>query len=129
MPAGLYIRTKQIREKQSLSASKRKWSKKVKLKMSKSAHKRKWSDPIKSKMRLSHFKGGTKGYRHKLIERQKGKASSHICSCGRQAHDWSNIDHQYTFDMDDYIARCVSCHRKFDRKYNNAKTTSILLIN
>lgn len=29
---------------------------------------------------------------------------------------WSNIDHKYKRNLDDYTALCSSCHQKYDRK-------------
>ena len=31
---------------------------------------------------------------------------------------WANIDHQYRRVLDDYIALCIKCHRKYDRINN-----------
>ena len=59
---------------------------------------------------------------HKWIEKKRGKASEHKCvDCDKQAHDWSNVDHKYSKNLDDYFSRCVSCHRKWDIKYNDYK--------
>jgi hypothetical protein len=55
---------------------------------------------------------------HKWVIKHKGKPE--ICvDCGitckeRKLH-WSNIDHKYRRNLDDYMARCVSCHRKYDK--------------
>lgn len=58
--------------------------------------------------------------KHRWIEYRKGKAKEHKCEhCGKQAHDWSNRDHKYSRELEDYQALCVSCHLKFDYKYNN----------
>ena len=34
---------------------------------------------------------------------------------------WSNIDHKYRRNLDDYTARCPLCHRKYDVKNNIRK--------
>ena len=63
--------------------------------------------------------------RHSRVKKLKGKASNYICVgdganvCNEQAHDWSNVDHKYSLDPDDYLPRCVSCHRKYDFKHNH----------
>ena len=52
---------------------------------------------------------------HSWVKRQKGKASNYKCEhCGRQAGDWSNIDHNYYRDINDFVALCHSCHKKYD---------------
>lgn len=62
------------------------------------------------------------GRKHKRIIEQKGKASDYKCvgdginSCNKQARHWSNVDHLYSLDPDNYQPRCVSCHRKYDIK-------------
>jgi len=33
--------------------------------------------------------------------------------------DWSNIDHKYKRERDNYIGRCKNCHEKYDQIYNN----------
>ena len=61
---------------------------------------------------------------HTWIERQKGKPQ--VCEhCGATRKEkwlhWSNIDHKYRRNLDDYISLCVPCHIKYDVKYNNRK--------
>lgn len=62
------------------------------------------------------WKGKNAGYNamHSWIEKQKGKASNHKCKCGKQAKHWSSIDHLYKRNLDDYVAKCISCHKKYD---------------
>ena len=68
-----------------------------------------------------NWKGNSAGYGalHSWVSRWKGKAK--ICiDCGatckeRKLH-WSNIDHKYNRELKDYQARCVPCHRKYDKK-------------
>ena len=58
--------------------------------------------------------------RHRRIIKLKGKASDHLCiDCNKQAFDWSNVDHLYSLNPDDYQPRCKSCHNIFDIRYNN----------
>lgn len=57
---------------------------------------------------------------HSYIIRYKGKASNHKCiDCSKQAFDWSNIDHMYSNNLNDYQPRCRSCHVIFDKQLNN----------
>lgn len=54
---------------------------------------------------------------HLWVEDKKGKATDHKCvDCGQQARDWSNSNHQYSRDLDDYQARCGKCHRLYDKQ-------------
>ena len=65
------------------------------------------------------WKGDDVGYKgkHYRIIKLKGKASEYKCiDCPNQARDWSNVDHLYSLDPDDYQPRCTSCHRKYDNK-------------
>ena len=55
---------------------------------------------------------------HLWVIKRKGKASDYKCKCGKQAHDWSNKDHNYKRKLSDYSAMCVSCHRIYDLKNN-----------
>ena len=64
------------------------------------------------------WKGDDAGIRamHVWVVLHRGKASSHNCiDCGETASDWSNCDHSYRRVLDDYLSRCVSCHRKYDK--------------
>ena len=69
----------------------------------------------------SNWKGdlATKKPKHKWVEKRLGKAKDYICSCGKRASHWSNIDHKYKRNLNDYRTLCVSCHMKWDYKYNN----------
>ena len=54
----------------------------------------------------------------------KGKASEYKCvGCGKQAREWSNVDHLYKRILEDYQPRCRSCHNTYDYKYNNRNRT------
>ena len=60
---------------------------------------------------------------HNWVMRKKGKASDYICKhCNnKQGEEWSNRKHDYKRTLDDYVALCRKCHKKFD-KINNKKT-------
>lgn len=67
----------------------------------------------------SSWKGNKVLYRalHTFISSRKGKASEFSCvDCGRQAREWSNIDHSYRRILDDYDPRCVKCHKIYDKQ-------------
>jgi hypothetical protein len=89
---------------------------------------RKIPDDVRKKMGISRigskhprWTGGTKSYKHKWVEKEKGKAKNYVCEiCGKkQACHWSNIDHKYKKDLRDWRALCVSCHKKWDIQFNN----------
>lgn len=52
---------------------------------------------------------------HKWVSRNKGKPL--ICvDCGsKERIEWSNKDHKYLRDLNDYIGRCRPCHRIYDK--------------
>lgn len=63
--------------------------------------------------------GLTAEYRkvHARIQRIKGKPE--ICSaCGKKSRliNWANVDHKYSENLDDYIALCIKCHTRRDKK-------------
>jgi len=65
------------------------------------------------------WKGEDAGYApiHSWVKAHKGKPQ--ICiDCGKPAKHWSNIDHKYRRNLDDYVERCVRCHRNYDFKNN-----------
>ena len=67
------------------------------------------------------WKGGIASYvvRHDLIRKQKGKAKICVdCSVTYKERriEWSNIDHKYSRNLNDYSARCCKCHQKYDKK-------------
>lgn len=54
---------------------------------------------------------------HSWVSRNKKKPDR--CSdCGKPGNShqihWANIDHKYKRNLDDYVARCASCHKKYD---------------
>ena len=89
---------------------------------------KKRTEATKEKMRQAQlgkkstsWKGNNAGFSaiHKWVSRSKGKASLHKCiDCGEQAEHWSNVDHSYKRNLEDYKPRCIGCHRKYDKKYN-----------
>ena len=66
------------------------------------------------------WKGDDVKNKHGRIIKLKGKASNYKCvgdginQCEKQARDWSNIDHKYSLNPDDYQPRCRKCHKKHD---------------
>jgi hypothetical protein len=65
------------------------------------------------------WKGDSVGYLgiHSWVYRMKGNPK--ICEyCGKPAKHWANIDHKYRRNLNDFIAMCVSCHKKYDLKNN-----------
>ena len=102
----------------------------TRVKMKKSAllvHKEGRSGGFKKGHQLSvdekngRWKGNKVGYRaiHCWIYLKKGKASTYKCvDCGKQAEDWSNIDHSYKRKLEDYFPRCRSCHKMYDKEQN-----------
>jgi len=68
-----------------------------------------------------NWKGGVAyvGNLHVWVRRNKGNAK--ICvDCGassdKRVIQWSNIDHKYRKNLDDFVGRCVSCHKFYDYK-------------
>ena len=52
---------------------------------------------------------------HKQIVKLKGLAKTYKCiDCGKEAKHWSNINHLYSLNPDDYQPRCASCHKLYD---------------
>jgi hypothetical protein len=65
------------------------------------------------------WKGDKVGYRalHSWIRKCKGKAVNFLCvDCGIQADEWSNIDHSWKRELEDYYPRCRKCHKKYDKE-------------
>ena len=80
---------------------------------------------MKSGIESSNWRGGLiarNDYNgiHLWIESEKGKAKNYKCvDCNKPACDWSNIDHKYKKNLNDYMSRCRSCHCKWDKINNN----------
>jgi len=54
---------------------------------------------------------------HDWVRTRKGRAGSYKCEIckEKQAIDWSNKDHKYKRNLDDYQAICRKCHREYDK--------------
>lgn len=54
---------------------------------------------------------------HMWVNKYK-KKPKYCTKCGKAGNShqihWSNIDHKYQRNLDDYIALCTSCHKKHD---------------
>jgi len=55
---------------------------------------------------------------HRWVENNKWKAI--VCSkCWKTKEEWmihwSNIDHKYRRNLDDYVSLCVKCHKAYDK--------------
>jgi hypothetical protein len=130
--------------KMSLSQKGRKLTEETKRKISE-AHKGKtaWnkgkigcyklSEETKNKIRKNSitgsknhlWKGDHVGYDalHDWIRRIKGKAKKceHCGNTSAKRYEWSNIDHKYRRNVDDFIELCVNCHRKYHKANNLTK--------
>lgn len=51
---------------------------------------------------------------HSWVKRQKGKAMSCINGCTAKRYQWTNVDHKYRRNVDDYTSMCQSCHYYYD---------------
>lgn len=53
---------------------------------------------------------------HHWVKKRKQKTGR--CSeCGEERYtEWSNVDHKYKRNLDDYIELCKPCHIAYDRK-------------
>ena len=68
-----------------------------------------------------NWKGEGVGYSslHVWVKRHKGKPKKCIfCGENKKRITWANIDHKYKRNLNDFIALCMSCHRKYDIKNN-----------
>jgi len=69
-----------------------------------------------------HWIGDEVGYRglHDWVRKNKGKPIE--CEfCGKKkttpnSIHWANKSHKYKRDLDDWLALCVKCHKKYDKK-------------
>lgn len=67
------------------------------------------------------WKGSKASYTaiHIWVLKWKGKANKCV-DCGitsdKRKIEWSNVDHKYRRNLDDYVGRCVPCHRGYDIK-------------
>ena len=66
-----------------------------------------------------NWKGEKASYRskHDWVRNKRGKAKKCV-DCGvtrdKSMIHWSNIDHKYRRNLDDYVERCTPCHKKYD---------------
>lgn len=54
---------------------------------------------------------------HKWLHRNKGKAFGCIdCRLNdlKGNYEWSNVSREYLRDLNDWVSRCIPCHRKYD---------------
>ncbi len=148
MPSGVYVRTKEIREKISISHKGKKLSEETKTKMKKAHLGKKLSKEHKLKISFSKignkcacgsvrteefkisarklaYKGELAGVaaRHLRIVKKYGKPNKcEICgTTENRRYEWSNKDHKYSDNIKDWQRLCMPCHHKFDTKYNNRK--------
>ena len=63
---------------------------------------------------------------HQWIAKNLGKPNyCEICKrTDKKDYDWSNKDHKYRRDLNDWQRLCRSCHTAFDIKHNNRKFPS-----
>ena len=58
--------------------------------------------------------------RNKEIESLWGKPNKcELCKGNESRFEWSNKDHKYTTNKEDWWMLCARCHRKYDRKNNS----------
>jgi hypothetical protein len=138
MPTGIYIR---IKKRGGWSA----WNKNKKMsienieknrlghlgkKQSKETIEKRKISMIGKNKAEKHYKwiGGVEKYItmdgvHKWIELKRGKAKNYICEIcqKKRAYEWSNIDHKYKKNLNDYKALRRSCHKKWDYQFNKLK--------
>lgn len=100
--------------------------------------KRYWDSPTEFKKgeNLSEkhwlWKGENASYRsiHHWVDNHFGKPQE--CNqCGKTSgrFNWSNKDHKYRRNLDDYIRLCVSCHRKKDIALKKNEFNSVEVLN
>ena len=80
----------------------------------------------KNESLASNWKGNKAGYHAIHLWINKYKIKPQQCTdCGKEVSKysmhWSNIDHKYRRNLDDYIARCSSCHKCYDLKNGLSK--------
>lgn len=123
MPTGVYIRTKEQKEKirqSMIGKNTRKKTKKERENMSKARK------GLYMREESSQWKGDkieTKNAVHWRVEAKYGKPNyCEICKrTDKKKYEWSNKDHSYRMPInkDDWQRLCTSCHRKYDIKHNN----------
>jgi len=125
MPKGVYKRVIPVWNKGKKTGANPEHSKRMKGKPSWNKGLTKEDHPSISKMGFQkghkpvNWKGDdacTRGI-HLWVEDKKGKAKEHKCvDCGEQAVHWSNKDHTYKRNLEDYQARCYKCHKIYDKR-------------
>lgn len=51
---------------------------------------------------------------HRWLRKNRGRASTFVCPCGKQAYEWAYQHGGDPEDTDGYLPMCRSCHRKLD---------------
>ena len=55
------------------------------------------------------------GALHQWVRRWKGKPPKcEVCGQTERRMTWANISREYKRDLDDFVALCYSCHKKYD---------------
>lgn len=86
--------------------------------------KRWWSSPTEFK-KGEHYSRATEfkrkniklGYYglHEWVYKKLGKAKDGFCEfCGKPAQEWANKSHKYKKRINDWMALCRFCHKKYD---------------
>ena len=135
--------SKEAIKKISLASKGRKMTKENLEKIKESNKNRVWTTDMKDKLRQSNLgrkysrkvnlSKGSKGSKnamwkgdnasyyalHIWVTQNKGRPNKCV-DCGttsdKREIEWSNIDHKYRRNLDDYVGRCVPCHRRYDIK-------------
>lgn len=57
---------------------------------------------------------------HEWVKKHRGRASDYTCVlCEKKpAQHWANKKHDYKRNLDDYMAVCAKCHKKWDKENN-----------
>lgn len=83
-----------------------------------------WNKGTKTDRRAINYLGesASKGAKHKWFYQKYGIPDK--CEkCGVERKDklieWSNIDHKYRRNLEDWRKLCRSCHRKYDYEFNS----------
>lgn len=125
MPKGVYKRTKPVWNKGLKTGPNPEHSKRMKGRPSWNKGLKRGDHPSIERMgfidghKPYNWKGENADVRsiHMWVEYKKGKAKEHKCvDCNKQAMHWSNIDHSYKRDLNEYYPRCISCHQKYDKR-------------
>jgi hypothetical protein len=72
-----------------------------------------------------------KGYAHihEAVQRIYGRASEYHCvDCDKPAYDWSHIHETDERESENYLPRCRSCHKKYDRSRQRISDEDIIEI-